>query len=125
MGGRGGSSGQAATYDYLISRPWMIRRGLPAQGSIEDQVIRAYASLNPGGQDGATDNVSFVNLRRALPRLSREQFDLAIRRLVDSGIGIASEEENLKTLTEVARRAAVNIGGTKASVQHRQKVILI
>lgn len=114
MGGRGGGSPitrEGDIYDYLVTRPWMIRRGLPQRGTAEDALIRTFAQLNAGALDGATDNVRISTLRRRMPGMSREAFDQALRNLSDSGIAVLSGHDNLKDISTADRRNGVMMAG--------------
>lgn len=114
MGGRGGGSPskrEGDIYDYLVTRPWVIRRGLPNRGTVEDAVIRAFAQWNAGAVEGATDNVRISGLRRKMPGLSREAFDQALRNLAESGIAVLSGHDNLKDISSADRRNGIMVAG--------------
>lgn len=96
MGGRGG--GSPAT-----NRIIPITVASPA-----DQVRAAYQSL--ASEQGAW--VSLARLRDALPGMSRQEQDRAIKSLYDNSEDVnIVPENNQKSLTQAQRDAALRFGG--------------
>ena len=100
MGGRGGTGGS---------------KGSSAGGGTATQIRDTYHNLLP--THGVVGWVPLSDMREALPNLSREQFDLAIKTLVRTNPRAKIVTwDNQKVLTPAQRAAAIRFGGKDAHV---------
>ena len=100
MGGRGGTGGS---------------KGSSAGGGTATQIRDTYHNLLP--THGVVGWVPLSDMRTALPNLSREQFDLAIKTLVRTNPKAKIVRwDDQKVLTAAHRAGGIQFGGATAHV---------